>query len=399
MKTGFFSRRLPLIFLIFSVAGVCQADARTDIKIPDIPGYVTVRCDFHMHTVFSDGGVWPAIRADEAWQGGLDAFAVSDHVEYQPHRNDVSTNHNRPYEIALLRAEALDLKIIRGSEITRPMPPGHLNAIFLKDANSLDTEQWQDAIKAAAEQGAFIFWNHPGSPQKPVEGKSGWSEGKPIWYPEHTELHKKGRLHGIEVVNGDTYYPEAHKWALEKKLTMMGNSDVHNPIDMHRNLLKVSHRPVTLVFVKEKTEQGIKEALFARRTAVYKGNTLIGEERYLRPIFNESIQILNPDVTLKGKSEAYIRICNKSEIDFELTANGTVEDISIPQAITLYGNKTVLLKIKTDSENLSGRKKIPLPYKIDNLLIAPGEGLCESLVINVNFVPEPAAAQNQAKGA
>ena len=29
------------------------------------------------------------------------------------------------------------LQVINGSEITREMPPGHINAVFVKDANAL----------------------------------------------------------------------------------------------------------------------------------------------------------------------------------------------------------------------------------------------------------------------
>ena len=55
--------------------------ARTPVNIPDIPGYVTLKCDFHIHTVFSDGLVWPTVRTEEAWRQGLDAIAITDHNE------------------------------------------------------------------------------------------------------------------------------------------------------------------------------------------------------------------------------------------------------------------------------------------------------------------------------
>src|SRR5512138_310261 len=105
--------------------------ARTVVNIPDIPGYVTLKCDFHIHTVFSDGLVWPSVRSEEAWREGLDAIAITDHIEYQPHKADVSTNHNRSYEIARGTGSGLDVLVVHGSEITRQMPPGHLNALFL----------------------------------------------------------------------------------------------------------------------------------------------------------------------------------------------------------------------------------------------------------------------------
>jgi len=69
-----------------------SAAVRKEIRIPDIAGYRTLKCDFHMHTVFSDGNVWPTVRVDEAWREGLDAIAITDHVEYHPHKEDIPPN-------------------------------------------------------------------------------------------------------------------------------------------------------------------------------------------------------------------------------------------------------------------------------------------------------------------
>src|SRR5687767_1637405 len=93
--------------------------ARTVVNLPDVPGYMTLKCDFHIHTVFSDGYVWPTVRAEEAWREGLDAIAITDHIEYQPHKADVHTNHNRSYQIARKTGDDLDVVVIKGSEITQ----------------------------------------------------------------------------------------------------------------------------------------------------------------------------------------------------------------------------------------------------------------------------------------
>ena len=64
--------------------------------------------------------------------------------------------------------------VIKGSEITRSMAPGHHNAIFISDSNPLDTKEYKDAFRAAKSQGAFIFWNHPGwDSQQPEEPNGG----------------------------------------------------------------------------------------------------------------------------------------------------------------------------------------------------------------------------------
>ncbi|UCF42843.1 MAG: histidinol-phosphatase [Planctomycetota bacterium] len=386
MKVGFMNKRLAAVVfaclvlsLVFAAEGVCKPRVRDEVKIPDVGGYLTLACDFHMHTIFSDGRVWPTIRPEEAWREGLDAFAITEHIEHQPHEKDVRTNHNRSHEIARGSAEDLGLLIIKGAEITRDMPPGHFNAIFLKDANATDVEEWRDAIKAAVEQKGFVFWNHPGWTGQQPEGKS-------IWYEEHTELYKKGWMQGIEVVNEDEYYPLAHKWALEKRLTMMGGSDVHSPTGLNYDFAAGEHRAMTLVLAKEKSEGAIKEALLNRRTVVYWRKNLIGEDKYLRPIFDGSIEIINPEVTIKGKGSAYVQIRNKSEVDFELEAAGEVEEVSAPGSVTLYGEKVNLLRVRGKKEELAGKKEIRLPYKVKNLWVGPEEGLRGELVIRINFV-------------
>ena len=60
-----------------------QSQYRTEINIPGFDGYQTLKCDFHIHTVFSDGTVWPSVRVQEAWQEGLDVIAITDHLEYR----------------------------------------------------------------------------------------------------------------------------------------------------------------------------------------------------------------------------------------------------------------------------------------------------------------------------
>jgi len=377
-------RTLLITIILIFVFGLVilnnvESAERIKFRIPEISGYTTLKCDFHMHTVFSDGNVWPTIRAKEIWNHGLDAFSITDHIEYQPHKDDISKNHNRPYEIAKPTADSLNLILIKGTEITRSMPPGHFNAIFLNDINPLDTEKWEDSIKSAFDQGAFIFWNHPPFPQP---------EGKCVWYPEHEDIYKKGWLHGIEVVNGTSYYPEAHKWCLEKKLTMIGNSDIHDPMDLEYDINNSQMRPMTLVFVKEKTPEAIKEALFARRTVVYSQNMLIGEEEYLKPIFDASIEVCNPQVTIKGDGSARLEIYNKSDIPLDLVANGELPEISFPNDIKISAGKSILISVKSKSKELSGEKEINIPYKVKNMLVAPNEGLSATIKVKIKFIPK-----------
>lgn len=376
--------RLALAILLIGAAPAMAHEpvtrARTPVHLPDIPGYLTLKGDFHIHTVFSDGLVWPTVRAEEAWREGLDILAITDHIEYQPHKADVSTNHNRSFEIARGTGEDLGLIVLKGSEITRQMPPGHLNAIFLKDSAKLAVTNWQDAIQAARDQDAFIFWNHPG-------WEAQTTNGRVLWYPEHTTLVSQDRLHGIEVVNGRDYYPEAHRWALEKHLTMFSNSDIHSPLNLDYHVHDGDHRPLTLVFATARTSDAVREALFARRTAVYSANRLIGAEAFLKPIFERSVSFNRPQVTLTGKQSVTLQVSNSSDIDYLLEQAGVPEGLTAPRQVTLAARKTVLFRVQGRGTATAGTPALVLRYRVTNLLVGPDQPLEATLPVTVTLVP------------
>ena len=54
-----------------------------------------------MHTVFSDGSVWPNIRVQEAQKDGVDFISTNEHLEYQPWKDDIPPpNRNRASQVA-----------------------------------------------------------------------------------------------------------------------------------------------------------------------------------------------------------------------------------------------------------------------------------------------------------
>ncbi len=341
-----------ILTVLFVVIG-SQAQVRHEIQIPDIPGYKTLKCDLHMHTVFSDGLVWPTVRVDEAWREGFDVISITDHIEYQPHKDDVPTNHNRPYEIALSRAKARGILLIHGTEITRETPPGHFNAIFLKDVNPLDTKDLLEVMDEAKKQEAFIFWNHPG-----------WKPDKEGWFDIHTAIYEKGCMNGIEVVNGSSYYPLAHKWALEKNLTFMANSDIHQPSLVERTTPE-NHRSITLVFAEEKTEPALKDALVKRRTVIWYKNQIIGRQPYVEALFEASVKML--DFEYVNDDTVCIEVQNDSDVPVELERTGKIG----PASLSLEPHTMARVKAKVGQ----GQEPAVFEYTVTNYLIGPGQGL------------------------
>ena len=128
------------VFFIFNTLLYGQNQKKYERKLffPDIDNYKTLLTDFHEHTVFSDGLVWLTIRIDETLKDGIDVISLTDHLELQPFAKDIpNTDRNRTYLVANDFAEerinkSVDKKliIITGQEITRSMPPGHINAII-----------------------------------------------------------------------------------------------------------------------------------------------------------------------------------------------------------------------------------------------------------------------------
>ena len=60
------------------------------------------------------------MRVDEAWKDGLDAIAITDHIEVRPWKPFVSGGDlNSSFDIAKQRADQIGVIVIKGIEITR----------------------------------------------------------------------------------------------------------------------------------------------------------------------------------------------------------------------------------------------------------------------------------------
>lgn len=349
-----------LIILLAVLPQLVQSQTRK-ITFPDVPGYLTLVCDLHQHTAFSDGSVWPDIRVREAILDGVDAISLTEHIEYQPHKADIPhPDRNRSFEVAKEYAKDKDLIIIHGAEITRSMPPGHANAIFIKDVNKLIIDDPIAAYREANNQGAFVFWNHPHWPRQKSDGIA-----------ELTKMHKtlisEGLLHGIEVVNEGTYSDEALTIAQENNLTIMGTSDIHGLIDWLFDIPGGGHRPVTLVFAKERSEEAIKEALHARRTVAWFKNNLIGNEEEMQSLlttclksgqanYMEETSVLVAEII--NNSDARFILRNLSEYTFHLNSD----------LIEIPAQASIELQIKTKET----RTSVNVNFEVLNAITAQG---------------------------
>ena len=331
---------------VYEVTEIDWSRIRTEIAIPDFSGYQTLKCEFHIHTIFSDGKVWPDIRVHEAWSQGLDAIAITDHIEYRPNKEILKGDLNESFKIAKKAGDAIDFIVIRGTEITRSKPFGHMNALFLNDVMPMDVPDSLAAIDEARKQGAFIMWNHPG-----------WPDDKSTLYPVHEQLIKEGKIDGVEVFNYMEYYPVSFDWCKKYNLAFMANSDMHNTItgDYGSNL-----RPMTLVFAAEKSEIGIRDALFAKRTVAFFYGELAGDPVYLQPLLLECLKI-------RKLTDHMTEVRNVSDIPFRMVGDDGILYLFPAQKTVLVEKskaKTLIVtnchtgmdeKLKIDAEHFFNR--------------------------------------------
>lgn len=342
--------KIRLFTLSLLLLGTMSLQAqRRMLSVPELPGYVTLKCDFHMHTVFSDGNVWPIYRVGEAWRDGLDVISITDHIEYQPHKQYIPVDHSAAWKIASATAADYNIILVKGSEITHKMPPGHLNALFISEPDSLVKDDFMKVIEAAVAQGAFIQWNHPG-------WKSQQPDGIPRMYDVHRELIEKGWLHGIEYYNHVEYYPLVMDMCRDNKLAVMGNSDFHDVISEGYAAPEYSHRPMTLVFAKERTGESLKEAMFARRTAVWYGDNLAALEEIAAPLFRSVITAGAP--FKDDGTRIWFELCNSSEIPMKLSGGPE----GAPATLTVPARGMVV--VRADRKYLSQ----PLVYNVNNIV-------------------------------
>lgn len=304
------------VFLYGAESGI-----RRTIAIPDIDSYRTFKCDFHLHTFYADAEVSPAGRVYEAWSEGLDVIAMTEHVGTHKTKGVMLKDYNLPPRLAQAEGKKRGMIVIKGVEITRDKPFGHMNALFLTDCGVFQENKYvkdekgkfvrkEDGFRIstpggeesdfaeAEKQGAFIIWNHPG-----------WPDKKTTLFHLQDSLIRQHRIHAVEVCNHNEWYPKVLDWFDRFHLPMVANSDQHAPSACEYGR---RFRPMTLVFAKEYTEASIREAMFAGRVVAFFDQKLAGDAKLLEQLVHHSLTVKVIDEK-KGR----IEVTNNSDIEFQ----------------------------------------------------------------------------------
>ncbi len=358
------------ILLICSCLAVlpCAGQSRDPLPVPDVRGFQTLKCDFHMHTVFSDGEVWPTTRVAEAWREGLDAIAITDHAGYNPHKPDVSVDLSRPQALAAPLASRLGVLLVPAVEIMEG--DTHFNVLFVTDPSAFWGLKLVDALKQGRAQNAFMFWNHPG-----------WKQTAD-WFPNIDALYKEKLFDGVELVNGRSFYAPAFPWIEEKKLAILSNTDVHTPtLPSYQN----RSRPLTLVFARTRDLDGIREALTARRTAAWMGGELWGSDEMLSGLWDGAVALRTSALSLRiAGPQAVIELQNRSAIPFQ------VRVVKAPAwlqtgAFELGPERNVARAVQASKDAPEGTQSVTLELEVTNLHTAPGRNLTVRLPLKVSI--------------
>ena len=378
-------RRHPLLLILVLASAIVRAQTpvRQGLPVPDVPGFKTLKADFHLHTVFSDGTVWPTVHVQDAWRDGLDVIALTEHAEYNPHAADVKVDIGRSYVIPKPLADQLGLILVPGVEITKPDPPAalvlpegsaHFNALFISDPGVLNVpNDLMEALRRAKAQNAFVFWNHPR-----------YRVSRALWFPPIARAFDAGLFQGMELVNGPDFYDEAYLWIAERRLTILADSDAHDPVPPR---IGTAHRPITLLFAKTADLDGVREALDSRRTAAWQGDDVWGPEEYLRGLWTGSIVVETPTVTRKPGVTPSLRLRNASAIPLHVVVRGAPGWLVLSSPLTLDAESVTFLRPAFTSAAPAGEQRVELTLEVTNLHIAPGQNLTVRLPLTVQIGP------------
>lgn len=250
-----------MLGLVALLAGLALAQdptdgaQRADFFFPTIDGRQVLVGDFHTHTKHSDGKLTSQERLLEAWLLGYDTLAITDHGTPAAWE-DV---HELAAELGIVLVRGLEsgiegkehLVLLGVSDAYKPRDSHHW-ARTPEQANATGKAYYQDQLREVAAAGGVVIYPHP---------HHGWTDAL-----EWGRL--QGYIVGLEVLNSETdegwgsvsykgraCYPFALDWAAEKRLGVLGNSDIHGPQSA------AAPRARTLVLAVDRTPESVVAAI------------------------------------------------------------------------------------------------------------------------------------------
>jgi len=338
-------------------------ESRKEIVLPEVDGFKALKTDLHVHTFFSDGSCSPEFRIEEAWRDGLDAVAITDHIEYRPTDGKMekyldvkkrgASDLNYSVSLAKNTADSFGILLIPGTEITRsPQDVGHFNALFTSDNNKIPNDDPLVAIRNAKAQNAIVQINHPG-----------WARNDAELTGPAKQALAEGLVDGIECVNSEEFYPRNIEDAINNNCYVCGNTDVHGTTyDFF--LRSGFFRNMTIVFAKECSLPAIKEALLARRTLSYGFGTISGTKEMLEKFFLASLDVKK--ISEKSDGSGRAMVTNKTSFQYLIKTPGCSTNILLPpfSSLVFSFDKNSSMKISVSNMFYGVGKNLELDVKL-----------------------------------
>ncbi len=244
------------IFIVCIVAGLVigtMAD-RIPVHSPITAGdYAVLVGDFHVHAFPGDGSLAPWTLRHEAARAGLDVFAV--------------TNHNRVFTSRFsewLAAFSDGPLVIAGQEVTNP--GYHLIGVGVR--TPVDAAQpAAAAIDDIHAQGGVAIAAHPGPRATGYDDDAiARLDGSEL---AHSAMHESVQFR-VEFAN---FFQRVR--AVNPDVAAIGSSDFHTSPSLGRCR--------TVLFVRERTREGVLEAIRHGRTVAMDGDgRLYGDPNLVR---------------------------------------------------------------------------------------------------------------------
>ena len=136
-------------------------------------------------------------------------------------------------------------------------------------------------------------------------------------------------------------------------------------------------RPVTLVFAKERSLDGLREALDARRTAVFADGMVYGSAEVLEPLFKALFEV--SDVKYSEKKVTF-RVVNRSSIPLTLRKASGSEQVVYPREMILRPFEEVTMTIYgLDNKKPIGLDRFDVNFSVENFHVDAGKPMTYSL--------------------
>ena len=303
----FIRRTIPLAVIALLALAACSlqaADEAQRFDFPNVGPYLVLRGDFHMHTIHSDGKLTTRERVEESKRLGYDTIAITDHGK------------TVAYRVAKYVGDQLGMVVIRGHEtgvnkkehyvvLGVDSAYGPTDSHRWAEATGQETAFYQDQMENVAKHGGLIIWAHP---HTGLREPTIWGAKQDILVGVELKNDVVGEGWNTEKSHGTSWHPYAFDWAIQHNLAMLACTDAHG---------KRRDKPaVTLLFVTERSDKGVLDAIRCRRTVAWFDGMLWGRKELLS-------QLMGSMVTASRSSDGKLALKNLGPVALKGAVEGS----------------------------------------------------------------------------